>query len=275
MASLNPEIAMTDTHCHLDAIEFDADREAVVARAMTAGVTRIIVPAVTAANFAAVQTTCARYPLCRPALGLHPVYAGQHRAEDILRLRAEVVAMRPVAIGEIGLDGWVKHVDFTLQGYYFVEQLKIAREFDLPVLLHTRHANDEVMKQLRRFGVRGGIAHAFNGSVQQAEKFIKQGFKLGFGGAFTYPRALNLRRLAKDLPLEAIVLETDAPDMSPAWAHGQRNSPEYLAQIADEMALLRGVDRATILQVTQANVRTLLGGIIPETVAGRVDPMGK
>ena len=253
--------ALTDTHCHLDAAEFETDRDAVMAHAVAGGVTHIIVPAVTAENFSAVQATCVRYPSCRPAFGLHPVYAMQHQPADLARLRTAVTEMcpRPVAIGEIGLDLFVGDVDIAQQIYYFTEQLKIAREFDLPVLLHTRHANDEIMKQLRRFGIRRGIAHAFNGSMQQAEAFIKQGFKLGFGGAFTYTRASNLRRLASRLPLEAIVLETDAPDMAPAWAYQQRNSPAYLPQIAAELAALRGVDLATIARVTSANARAILG----------------
>lgn len=251
--------ALTDTHCHLDAAEFDADRDAVVARSIAVGVTRIIVPAVTADNFAEVQATCARYALCRPALGLHPIYAMQHQPDDVARLRAAVAETHPVAIGEIGLDLLVSDVDMAQQIYYFTEQLKIAREFDLPVLLHTRRANDEIMKQLRRFDIRRGIAHAFNGSRQQADAFIRQGFKLGFGGAFTYTRATNLRHLAATLPLEAIVLETDAPDMAPAWAWQQRNSPEYLAQIAGELAALRSVDLATIARVTSDNARAILG----------------
>ncbi len=244
---------MIDTHCHLDATEFDADRAEVVARAQALGVERIIVPGVRAANFAAVQATCDTYPQCRPALGLHPIFAMQHQPEDLTALRSAIVAERPVAIGEIGLDLFVRDVDMTQQLYYFIEQLKIASEFDLPVLLHTRRANDEIIKQLRRFNLHRGIAHAFSGSVQQAEAFIKQGFKLGFGGAMTYPRATNLRKLAAELPLENIVLETDAPDMSPIWAHGQRNSPEYIPQIAQVLADLRGVPLATIIQVTTQN----------------------
>lgn len=244
---------MIDTHCHLDATEFDADRAEVVARALALGVEQIIVPAVSAHNFAEVQATCVTYPQCRPALGLHPIFAMQHQPEDLIILRSVVVAARPVAIGEIGLDLFVRDVNMTQQLYYFTEQLKIAGEFDLPVLLHTRRANDEIMKQLRRFNIHRGIAHAFSGSLQQADAFIKQGFKLGFGGAMTYPRATNLRKLAAELPLESLVLETDAPDMSPIWAHGQRNSPEYIPKIAQVMADLRGVSLATIIQATTQN----------------------
>lgn len=251
--------ALIDTHCHLDAVEFDGDRDAVVARALACGVGRIIVPAISAANFAAVQATCAQYTLCRPALGLHPIYAMQHRDADLAQLRAAVIANRPVAIGEIGLDLFIRDIDVVVQTHFFVEQLKIAREFDLPVLLHTRHANDEIIKQLRRYNIRRGIAHAFNGSMQQAEAFIKQGIKLGFGGAFTYPRASNLRRLVVALPLEAIMLETDAPDMAPAWAHRQRNSPEYLAQIAAELAALRGIDISTLIQTSAQSADVVFG----------------
>jgi TatD DNase family protein len=246
---------MIDTHCHLDFADFGADRAAVVARVQALGVTAIIVPAVSAANFMDVQIVCADYAICRPAFGLHPVFANQHQLADVQVLRDVIATQRPVAIGEIGLDLFVRDVDMARQLYYFTEQLKIASEFDLPVLLHTRHANDEIMKQLRRFGIKRGIAHAFNGSLQQAEAFIKQGFKLGFGGAMTYARATNLRKLAVQLPLESIVLETDAPDMSPVWAHGQRNSPEYMPQIAQVLADLRGVALATIIQVTTRNAQ--------------------
>ncbi len=192
-----------DTHCHLDAAEFNADRDA-------AGVTTQIIPAVSRDNFAAVAATCVRYPGCLPAWGLHPMLIDVHRSEHLADLRAQIESQRPVAVGEIGLDLFAREFDFATQEFFYVEQLKIAREYDLPVLLHCRRANDEILKHLRRIKVRGGIAHAFNGSPQQANEFIKLGFKLGFGGAFTWPRANNLRRLAVDLPLEAIVLETDS-----------------------------------------------------------------
>ena len=244
---------MIDTHCHLDASEFDADRDAVVARALQAGLTGIIVPAVTADNFGAVREACAHYPQCFPALGLHPVYAMQHQEGDLLTLETAVKNESVVAIGEIGLDAWDKNVDLERQKHFFAAQLKLARDMDLPVLLHARHAVDEVTGMLRRFGVRRGIVHAFNGSWQQADKLINMGFKLGFGGAMTYPRALNLRRLAAQLPLESLVLETDAPDMSPVWAHGQRNLPEYLPRIAEEIAALREITPESLITACTAN----------------------
>jgi len=248
-----------DTHCHLDAAEFDADRDAEYARAVAAGVAIQIVPAISRDNFAAVAATCARYPGCLPAWGLHPMYIHVHRPAHLAELRAQIEAQRPVAIGEIGLDLFVKGLDYASQEFFYVEQLKIARDHDLPVLLHCRKANDELLKHLRKIRVRGGIAHAFNGSPQQADAFIKLGFKLGFGGAFTWPRANNLRRLAADLPLDAIVLETDSPDIPPAWIGRGRNAPGELPRIAQTLAELRGLNVEVVAQATTRNARELFG----------------
>ena len=248
-----------DTHCHLDAAEFDADRDAEYARAVAAGVAIQIVPAISRDNFAAVAAACARYPGCLPAWGLHPMYAGAHRPAHLADLRAQIEAQRPVAIGEIGLDLFVKGLDYAAQEFFYVEQLKIARDHDLPVLLHCRKANDELLKHLRKIRVRGGVAHAFNGSPQQADAFIKLGFKLGFGGAFTWPRANKLRRLAVDLPLDAIVLETDSPDIPPVWIGRGRNAPGELPRIAQTLAELRGIDVAAVAQATTRNARELFG----------------
>jgi TatD DNase family protein len=247
-----------DTHCHLDAAEFDADRDAEYARAVAGGVTTLVIPSVSRESFAAVAATCERYPGCLPAWGLHPMYIGVHRPAHLTDLRARIETQRPVAIGEIGLDRFVD-LDYPTQEYFCIAQLKIAREFDLPVLLHCRRANDDLLKHLRRIGVRGGIAHAFNGSPQQADAFVKLGFKLGFGGAFTWPRANNLRRLAVDLPLEAIVLETDSPDMPPVWVGRGRNAPGELPRIAQTLAELRGIDLATVAQATTRNAHELFG----------------
>ncbi|KVW99627.1 TatD family hydrolase [Thiobacillus denitrificans] len=246
-----------DTHCHLDAAEFDADRDAEYARAVASGVTTLVIPAVSRDNFAAVAATCERYPGSLPAWGLHPMFIDIHRPEHLADLRAQVETQRPVAIGEIGLDLFVSKLDYATQEFFYVEQLKIAQEYDLPVLLHCRRANDEILKHLRRIKVRGGIAHAFNGSPQQANEFIKLGFKLGFGGAFTWPRANKLRRLAVDLPLDAIVLETDSPDMPPVWIGHGRNAPGELPRIAQTLAELRGLDIGSVAQVTTRNAREL------------------
>jgi TatD DNase family protein len=254
-----------DTHCHLDAAEFDADRDAEYARAVAAGVGIEVVPAVSRDNFAAVAATCERYPGCLPAWGLHPMYIDVHRPEHLADLRARIEARRPVAVGEIGLDFFVRDLDPATQEHFLVEQLKIAKEFDLPVLLHCRRANDELLKQLRKAKLRGGIAHAFNGSRQQADEFIKLGFRLGFGGAFTWPRANNLRRLAAELPFEAIVLETDSPDIPPVWIGRGRNAPAELPRIAQVLAELRGCDVETVARQTTANASELFGLALPAT----------
>ena len=173
---------LIDTHCHLDAAEFAADRDAVQAQALAAGVGGIVVPAVAVDSFATTKTTVARYPGCVAAYGIHPLYVPSAQASDLRTLRDWLAQEKPAAVGEIGLDFYVADADPTRQEWLFAEQLKLAREFNLPVLLHVRRAIDAVLKQLRRHRVCGGIAHAFNGSRQQAEEFIKLGFKLGFGG---------------------------------------------------------------------------------------------
>ena len=247
-----------DTHCHLDAAEFEADRDAAAEAARSAGVVTIVVPAVEAANFAAVRDCCRRYPGCRPAYGIHPMFTPQARDEDLQILRDWLEREQPVAVGEIGLDGFVAGLDPERQRHFFVEQLKLAREFDLPVLLHVRRAVDLVLRELRRYRVRGGIAHAFNGSRQQADAFIELGFKLGFGGAMTWTRATRLRELAAGLPLEAIVLETDAPDIPPSFIGGARNAPAYLPRIAETLAELRGETLAEIAEITTKNAENIL-----------------
>lgn len=247
-----------DTHSHFDAAEFGADRDAEYARAVTAGVAIQIVPGVTLENLDAVAAACARYPGCLPAWGLHPMYVAAHTPGDLDALRTRIAAQRPVAVGEIGLDLFVRGLDVAAQEFFYVEQLKIARDHDLPVLLHCRKSNDLLLKHLRRIRVPGGIAHAFNGSAQQAAEFIKLGFKLGFGGAFTWPRANHLRRLAVELPLDAIVLETDSPDIPPVWIGRGRNAPGELPRIAAELAELRGVAVETVARATTANARQVL-----------------
>ena len=249
---------MIDTHCHLDAAEFDDDRDAVVAKASAVGVTQIVVPAVERANFAAVASLCREYRACSAAFGIHPMYVDRAQEEDLVALRTMLEHGRPLAVGEIGLDRFVDGRDDAKQGFYFVEQLKIARALELPVLLHVRKAVDAVLIELKRVRVVGGIAHAFNGSRQQAEAFIALGFKLGFGGAMTYPRALHIRRLAASLPMDSIVLETDAPDIPPSWQSTQRNSPDQLPRIAQVLADLRETSVAEVLAATKFNAMNVL-----------------
>lgn len=250
-----------DTHCHLDAHEFSGEESAIAERAAQQGVSWIVIPAVERANFEAVAVLANQQKNCAYALGIHPMYVPQAKEQDLVALRDAIPTAlldpRFVAIGEIGLDFFVPGLsDSPLrekQEHFYSEQLKIARDFDLPVLLHVRRSQDTLLKYLRRIKVSGGIAHAFNGSFQQAQAFIGLGFKLGFGGAMTFTRALQIRRLASELAQDALVLETDAPDISPAWLHPARNSPEQLPQIGTVLAELRGLSVSALALATSNN----------------------
>ena len=259
-----------DTHCHLDAPEFGAEIGAVRARAASRGVAMCVIPAVNADNFDAVREL-AHAQGDAYALGIHPLCTGAAREADLARLDAELTARRDdprlVAVGEIGLDYFVEGLDAQRQEHFFEAQLKLARQHDLPVLLHVRRSVDRVLGFLRRHGGGRpwkGIAHAFNGSAQQAEATRALGLHLGFGGALTFERALQLRRLAAEVPLEAIVMETDSPDIPPHWLYrtkaqrdaGQpqgRNDPGELPRIAAELALLRGCTAQQLADATRHN----------------------
>jgi TatD DNase family protein len=250
-----------DTHCHLDAHEFGGESLSIAARAAARGVQWIVIPAIAKDNFSIVAELARAQSNCAYALGIHPIFVPQAREGDLEELRAAVETSLSdpsfVAIGEIGLDFFIPMLREgelrEKQEYFYSEQLKIARDYELPVLLHVRRSQDLILKYLRRIKVCGGIAHAFNGSFQQAQTFIDLGFKLGFGGAMTFPRALQIRRLATEIPLEHIVLETDAPDISPAWLHPHRNSPEELPQIGAALAELRGMTVQEVAASTFSN----------------------
>ena len=250
-----------DTHCHLDAAEFGTESETIAARALESGVEWIIIPSVGVRNFERVTKLAVSQPNCTYALGIHPFSVPKAEPKDVKILRNAVKKAlddpRFVAVGEIGLDFFVPELCTPSlrekQEHFYIEQLKIAREFSLPVLLHARRSQDTILKYLRRIAVPSGIAHAFNGSFQQAEILIELGFKLGFGGAMTFTRALQIRRLATQVPLTSIVLETDAPDISPAWLHPQRNSPEQIPAIGKVLAELRRKELTEIASATCDN----------------------
>ena len=253
---------LIDTHCHLDAAEFDQDRDQVIARTRAAGVRAVLVPAIGRGNFGAVRSLAHAFDGGCYALGIHPLYVPGADDADLDALRAAVEAAMPdsrfMAIGEIGLDHFVPGHDLARQERFYQAQLRLACDFGLPVLLHVRRAQDHVLKHLRRIRPAGGIAHAFNGSEQQARQFLGLGFTLGFGGAMTFGRALQIRRLAVGLPDEAHVLETDAPDISPAWLHPSRNEPAELAGIARALAELRDVDTEAVAATSAANAMRVL-----------------
>jgi TatD DNase family protein len=255
-----------DTHCHLDAHEFGADALGVARRAGQAGVSMIVIPAVERGNFGIVAELAHAAPNACYALGIHPICVPNARDEDLLVLRQAVAAAmddpRFVAIGEVGLDFFIPMLCEPAmrdkQERFFREQLRIARDFGLPVLTHVRRSQDQVLKHLRQIRPPSGIAHAFNGSFQQAQNYIDLGFHLGFGGAMTFTRALQIRRLASQLPLDAIVLETDAPDIAPSWVHPARNSPEHLPAIGVALAILRGVPEHEVQSAARRNAHAAI-----------------
>jgi len=248
-----------DTHCHLDLPAFDADRRAVLLAARANGLTGIVVPGVLAGKWDSLWRCCAAEPDLYPALGLHPVYLEHHRDADLKELEARIAQQRPVAVGEIGLDYFVAGLDRDRQLALFEAQLEIARNADLPVILHVRKAHDAVLSALKRIPVRGGIAHAYNGSLQQAAVYEQLGFKLGFGGMLTYTRSSKLRALAAALPVDSLVLETDAPDLTVVQHRGERNSPEYLPYCLAALAEVRAESPDELARQTTANARAVLG----------------
>jgi TatD DNase family protein len=272
-----------DTHCHLDAPEFGTDAAEVRARASTVGVAQCVIPAVEVANFDTVRTLAHRFGDAY-ALGIHPLYVARAQEADLATLDVALERHRDdprlVAVGEIGLDYFVPELKLSplkeRQEHFYREQLKLARRHGLPVILHVRRSADALLGALRELappqGWRG-IAHAFNGSAQQAKAFIDLGFKLGFGGAVTYERALQLRRLAAELPLSALVLETDAPDIPPHWLYvtaeqraagqvRQPNEPAELPRIGAVVAGLRGISADELAAATARNAADALPGVM-------------
>lgn len=264
--------AWIDTHCHLDAPEFDADRPAVLARARDAGVVMQVLPAVMASNFDTVRQLAHAHGLAY-ALGIHPLYVDRSADADLDTL-ADALARhrgdpRLVAVGEIGLDHLVPGLDLVRAERFYQAQLRLAQAVGLPVILHVRRSADGLLKGLRRIAVQGGIVHAFNASQAQAEVFVGMGMRLGFGGALTYDRALQIRRLASTLPADHLVLETDAPDIAPHWLYQTaaqraagaatgRNQPAELPRIAQTLAGLRGWSLETTAATTTANALAAL-----------------
>jgi len=264
-----------DTHCHLDAAEFEADRDEIVRAASAAGVALCVLPAVQRRDWSGVQALASQHGDAY-ALGIHPLYVPQADAQDLQALDEALAAAqgdpRLVAVGEIGLDFFVPELCEPAmrerQWQFYITQLLLARKHGLPVILHVRRSADLLLKGLRQVGVSGGIAHAFNGSAQQAQAFIDLGFALGFGGAMTFERATALRELARTLPLDALVLETDAPDIPPqglyrpaAVRHAHppvRNEPAQVPQIGQVLADLRGWSVAQTASLTAANAHRVL-----------------
>ena len=248
---------LVDSHSHLDAAEFDADRGTVVARARAAGVTRQLVPAVDAASWPKLREVCAGVPGLFPAYGLHPTFLAGHRPRHLDELRAWIERERPLAVGECGLDYFVEGLDRDAQATFFEGQLRLAREFDLPLIVHARRAVDAVIAAVRKVGGLRGVVHSFSGSLEQAEQLWKLGFMLGLGGPVTYERARRLRKLAATMPIEHLLLETDAPDQPDSNHRGQRNEPARITTVLECIAALRDAPPDQIAAATTANAERL------------------
>lgn len=250
---------LIDTHSHIDLHGFSHDHREVLSRSRNNGVIAQILPGVCRDWWSNLFAFCGREPDLFAAPGLHPMYLGKHSSAHLEELRHHAASGNAVALGEIGLDYFIKDIDSGLQQVFLEEQLRIAKEYDLPVLLHVRKAHDQVQATLRRHRFNnGGIVHAFSGSPQQADNYLKLGFKISFGGTITYDRATRIRAIARYLPLEALVLETDAPDIPPAVHHGERNSPEYLPLILDALAQIRPEPKAVLAEQTTRNAIDIL-----------------
>ncbi len=250
-------IELFDSHCHLDAPPFDPDRPAVVARARAAGVMRQLVPAVDRAGWEKLRDLCAADDGLLPAYGLHPMYLDQHQPGHLDDLARWLADERPAAVGECGLDHFVPDLDPETQRYYFLGQLALARDFDLPVVLHARRAVDEVITALRRTGGLRGVVHSWSGSEEQARQLFDLGFHLGIGGPVTFERAQRLRRTVATMPIERLLLETDAPDQPGVDHRGARNEPAYLPEVLSVVAALRGESPGHVAAATTANAARL------------------
>ncbi|MCY1407046.1 putative deoxyribonuclease YjjV [compost metagenome] len=255
---------LIDTHTHLDFPDFDADRPAVLANARAQGVERVVVLGVYQGNWQRVWDLVLSDPQLYAAFGLHPVYLDEHNPQDLSELGDWLTRLKGhrqlCAVGEFGLDYYIETLDRERQHALFEAQLQLAADFHLPALLHVRRSHAPVIAALKRFRLkRGGIIHAFAGSVEEAREYIKLGFKLGLGGAATWPQALRLRKVIPALPLGSLVLETDSPDMAPAMFPGTRNSPEHLPQIAQAHAELLGISVGELAEASSRNACELFG----------------
>ncbi len=263
-----PAPELVDSHVHLDDPSFDPDRPAVLARARAAGVSMLVIPAVDHASWPRIHALCTEQPQLLPAYGLHPVYLPQHRPEHLEALSRWLAEHAAAAVGEIGLDFHDSELDPALQRHYFVEQLKLARTLDLPVIVHARQAFEEVLLTLRRHGGLRGVVHSFSGSEEQAHRLWELGFHLGIGGPLTYPRAQRLRRIVASMPIEYLLLESDAPDQPGAGHRGERNEPAHVAEVLDCVAALRGESVEAVAAATTANARQLFRLNKPAAISG-------
>jgi len=250
---------LIDSHCHLDLAAFDSDRDSVLQRAWGSGVTDVVVPAVQASAWKKLQRLSGSESLVNihAAYGLHPVFEQQHKLTDLSLLETQLKNQSSVAVGECGLDFFIDDHDQLKQLAYLTGQLDLAMQFKLPVIIHSRKSLDLVLKELRLRPGLTGVIHSYSGSLQQAKQLIDLGFYLGFGGPITYPRARKLRSLVVELPLESLLLETDAPDQPDISHYKARNEPGWLPHVACCIAELRGSSVESVAEITTGNCQRL------------------
>lgn len=256
---------LIDSHSHIDFKEFDEDRNEAINRALLAGVSDIVVSSTTSKRWQFVKTVCDENPqVCHPVYGLHPMFMAEHNlskeGNDVDRLKNWIDQNHTIAIGEIGLDFLIEEANQEnreAQLELFISQLEIASDLKLPVIIHARKSLDIVLKYLRKFPNLKGSIHSFSGSEQQAKQLIDIGFYLGFGGPITYSRATRLHKLIKSLPIEAILVETDAPDQPASIHHLQRNEPAFIAQVVEKIAELKGLGQDVVANETSKNASKL------------------
>ncbi len=250
---------LIDSHSHFDVAEFDADRDAALTRARDAGVKRQILPAIAISGFEKLRGLCAAERGLFPAYGLHPLFLSEHELNHLDELEQWIEREKPVAVGECGLDFYVPDLNAETQRTYFERQLELAREYDLPVILHARRALDDVTAAIRRAGKLRGVVHSFSGSPEQARQLWKLGFHIGIGGPITYERAHRLREIVASMPLEFLLLETDSPDQPLHGFQGKRNEPARLVDVCETIARLRGTAAEEIADATTRNCKRLFG----------------
>ena len=248
---------LVDSHCHLDFPEFDENRNELIQQCKAENILKFVVPGVSKDTWPRLKNISGQYAEIFPAYGLHPYFLNEHASEHVGQLHTFLKDNSAVAVGEIGLDYYLKDLDKTLQQCLFAAQLDVAKELNLPVILHVRKAHDDVLQFLKHAKLTGGSVHAFNGSFQQAKQYIDLGYKLGFGGALTFDRAKHLRKLAEQLPLDAILLETDSPDMSPANYSQSFNTPLTILDVLYQMSQIRQQTSSEIASQTTQNSREL------------------
>lgn len=262
LSTVPANVTLYDSHAHLDAPAFDADRAQVLVRARAAGVADMLVPAITASTWPKLDAICTAHANLHPAYGLHPCYMADHGDDDLTALDAWLATHAAVAVGECGLDGPVDAPEHPRQLRLLEGQLELAYAHDLPLVLHARHAFEQVLLALRRFGKPlRGVVHSFSGSAEQATRLRELGFCVGIGGPLTYARARRLRATIASLPLDSLLLETDAPDQSGVAHRGQRNEPAYVVEVLACLAELRGETATAIAHATCANARRLFGSV--------------